>query len=129
MGKNSFPSSKRLDQRGVQQALRKGRRKQGQVFEIRSISAAEEKTRGARLAISVPKRLLKSAVRRNRVKRLVREAFRHHSASARPLDMLIVFRAKPLALGAQEKKAYRMDIDALFAGVEAGFMTSRPHIA
>ena len=43
----------------------------------------------ARLAISVPKRLLKSAVDRNRFKRWVREAFRCHEIRALPVDLLI----------------------------------------
>ena len=43
----------------------------------------------ARFAISVPKRFLKSAVRRNQFKRLVREVFRHHEIRTLPVDMLI----------------------------------------
>ena len=48
----------------------------------------------ARFAISVPKRFLKSAVRRNQFKRLVREAFRHHEIRALPVDMLISLSSK-----------------------------------
>src|SRR5260221_13484810 len=43
----------------------------------------------ARIAISVPKRLLKSAVDRNQFKRWVREAFRRHEIRALRVDMLI----------------------------------------
>lgn len=43
----------------------------------------------ARIAISVPKRLLRFAVDRNRFKRWVREAFRHHEIRMLPVDMLI----------------------------------------
>ena len=49
---------------------------------------------GARFAISVPKRFLKSAVRRNQFKRLVREAFRHHEIRSLPVDMLISLASK-----------------------------------
>ncbi len=43
----------------------------------------------ARMAISVPKRLIKSAVDRNRFKRWVREAFRHHEIRVLPVDLLV----------------------------------------
>lgn len=45
--------------------------------------------RGARLAISVPKRLEKRAVSRNRIKRWVREAFRQHPIKTHPVDLLV----------------------------------------
>jgi len=129
MGKKTFPASKRLNQAGVQQTLRKGRRKHGLVFEIRRVfSGTEEKKDGARLAISVPKRLLKSAVRRNQVKRVVRESFRQHAIADRPLDMLVIFRSKPSTPTAKEKYTYRMDIDALFAGAEAEFFATHSSV-
>jgi ribonuclease P protein component len=124
MSKNTFPASRRLDQQGVQQTLRKGRRKHGLAFEIRQVSSeTEERKDGARLAISVPKRLLKSAVHRNQVKRVVRESFRQHAIAKRPLEILVIFRGKP-SLPGNEKKTYRMDIEALFTGAEAGFVAS-----
>ena len=43
----------------------------------------------ARMAISVPRRLLKLAVDRNRFKRWVREAFRHHEIRVLPVDLLV----------------------------------------
>ncbi len=56
---------------------------------------AGEATRGntatspARLAISVPKRFVKSSVSRNYLKRQAREAFRQHRLRLLPVDMLI----------------------------------------
>lgn len=49
-----------------------------------------ENDRGqGRLAISVPKRILKRAVDRNRVKRVIKETFRQHQVRRAPVDMLV----------------------------------------
>jgi ribonuclease P protein component len=47
-----------------------------------------------RIAIAVPKRILKSAVDRNYVKRVVREHFRQDGVRLSPVDMLITLRSK-----------------------------------
>ena len=46
----------------------------------------------ARLAIAVPKRIVKSAVDRNRVKRAIREQFRQHEIRSSPVDILVTLR-------------------------------------
>jgi ribonuclease P protein component len=43
----------------------------------------------ARLAIAVPRRVCPRAVDRNRVKRLVRETFRHEQRRLRGLDLVV----------------------------------------
>lgn len=51
------------------------------VFPLRAVYASEPAEEGVeplRIMVSVPKRFFKRAVKRNRVKRQVREAFRHH---------------------------------------------------
>ena len=58
----------------------------------------------SRMAVSVPKRLFKHAVDRNRIKRLVREAYRLNkgrclqtlAASGRQADMLFLFMGKEM---------------------------------
>ena len=42
-----------------------------------------------RIAIAIPKRMLKFAVDRNRVKRVIREQFRQHQVRACPVDVLV----------------------------------------
>ena len=46
-----------------------------------------------RIAITVPKRVLKSAVDRNLVKRAIREEFRQNTARALPVDLLVMLRS------------------------------------
>ena len=46
--------------------------------------------RGARLGLVVPKRVLKRAVDRNRVKRQIREAFRLARPTLPPWDIVVV---------------------------------------
>ena len=52
----------------------------------------------ARLGLAISKRIIKTAVGRNRVKRLVRESFRHHQQALSGLDIVVMGRdGAPLA--------------------------------
>lgn len=94
----------RLQQYGVGMVLKEGRsvRANGTTRAFISIKLLSRAAEGraflpggavnlshARMAISVPKRLLKLAVDRNRFKRWVREAFRHHEIRVLPVDLLV----------------------------------------
>jgi len=46
----------------------------------------------ARLGLAISKRIIKTAVGRNRVKRLVRESFRQHQQSLMGLDIVVLSR-------------------------------------
>ena len=48
-----------------------------------------------RIAIAVPKRILKRAVDRNKVKRVIREQFRQDGARKLPVDILFTLQSKP----------------------------------
>ncbi|MBP6103674.1 MAG: ribonuclease P protein component [Gammaproteobacteria bacterium] len=47
---------------------------------------------GARLGVIVAKRIMKHAVDRNRVRRLIRESFRHHQQALSGLDIVVLVR-------------------------------------
>lgn len=110
-----YPSRKRLDKAGVLAVLQQGRRLKREDFEVRMLIVQAGKPAGdSKLAISVPKQLLKSSVARNRIKRLVREAFRLHCVAAEPLHMLVNYRARADGRRSAIRRALRMELASLF---------------
>ncbi len=73
---------------------------------------------GVRLAIAVPKRLLKKAVERNLVKRWIREALRQHTARKVPIDVLLTLIAKVNLKLAGERARVRQQINDLLLTVD-----------
>ena len=57
-----------------------------------SVYAARRPTGGARLGITVSRRVSTKAVRRNRLKRRVRESFRYHKQPLAGLDLVVIAR-------------------------------------
>jgi ribonuclease P protein component len=49
----------------------------------------------ARLGLAVPKRVLKRATDRARVKRLIRESFRHHRSELPAVDVVVTLKTQP----------------------------------
>lgn len=124
-----FPASKRLNEGGVKAVLLKGRRSQGQHFELRQTPKTHDgEASGARLAISVPKRLLRLAVERNRIKRLVRDAFRLDRIASQPLDLLVVYRSKVSPRSASMRDTLRADLGSLFAKVASRNAANQPNV-
>jgi len=58
----------------------------------------------ARLGLAISKKLCKLAVGRNRLKRVVRESFRHHCAELAGLDVVVLNR--PAAMRAGNKALF-----------------------
>ncbi len=91
-----FPRRARLDEFAVKALLKSGRRLAsappiiGVRYDTRAAKGA-----GACIAIAVPKRILKRAVDRNYVKRVVRERFRQHLLANVPVHLLVSLQAKP----------------------------------
>ncbi len=86
----SFPRSSRLIspsefQRVFQRGLHRRIQLIGLLARVRESIQPQ-----ARLGFAVSKRSLKRAVDRNRVKRLVRESFRHHKHLIPPVDIVIL---------------------------------------
>lgn len=80
-----------------------------------------------RIAISVPKRILKFAVDRNLVKRAIREEFRQNAARALPVDLLVMLRSPATRLPGerrihrQEQRQLRTTLAQLLSEVSRRF--------
>lgn len=61
-----------------------------------------------RLGIAVPKKQVKHAVRRNRIKRIIRNSFRQRSQTLPNCDLVVLCRASAI-----EDAALKRDIEAL----------------
>ncbi len=64
----------------------------------------------SRLGVALTRRLMRSSVGRNRMKRALREAFRRHPAKAAGLDLVVMFRAPFLPA---EERAVVAEVKAL----------------
>lgn len=71
----------------------------------------------SRLGVALTRRLARSAVARNRVKRIVREVFRHHAVKSAGLDCVVTLR-EPFDRSASE--ALRRDVERLFGAIPKG---------
>lgn len=58
-----------------------------------SAEVASNEGDGARLGLAVSRRVSKKAVRRNRIKRIARESFRHARAGLPAVDILLIARS------------------------------------
>jgi len=58
-----------------------------------SVLARQNGQEIARLGLAVPKRQIKTAVSRNRIKRLIRESFRYNQTRLAGLDIVVLVRA------------------------------------
>ena len=59
----------------------------------------------ARLGVVASKRVLPSAVKRNNIKRTVREIFRHHSIKASKLDLVVMVRSAQIHLRTESRQS------------------------
>lgn len=78
-------------------------------------SGVREKYPQSRIAIAVPKRLLKLAVSRNAVKRWIREAFRLHAMRQNAVDILVTLELKLNPKSTAERQAAQYELQRLFA--------------
>ena len=107
---SSFPPNARLRASAQFQAVfAVGRRLSGQYFRLHA--QLPEAAAAARLGVTVSKRVDKTAVGRNRIKRQTRECFRQLKSQLPPGDYVVL--AKPEAAKA-ESAALRRELLSLF---------------
>jgi len=82
-------SERLLHSEDYRTAIAKRCRSEDQLF---TVFAARRPTGGARLGITVSRRVSTKAVRRNRLKRRVRESFRYHKQPLAGLDLVVIAR-------------------------------------
>ena len=116
-----LPRIKRLHKAGVERVLSRGRRIQCRSFDIQFVGAGRLPGVGARFAISAPKKLLPTAVARNRVKRLVREVFRACEAGGLEYDVLIRYRLKDDCRTESSRLRVRMELRQLLVKLASTF--------
>jgi ribonuclease P protein component len=78
--------------------LKSGRRKTDALFTLVSLPGSGP---DARLGIAVSRKVSKSAVERNRIKRVVRDNFRHRRAGLPAMDIVVM--ARPAAAQAERR--------------------------
>lgn len=82
---------------------------------------------GGRIAIAVSKRLLKRAIDRNIVKRVIREEFRQNALRTLPVDLLVTLRATASVrsgehpMGKRQRRQLQSTLRQLFSDVSLRF--------
>lgn len=96
--RNTFPKQERLCGKAqISRLLAKGRH--GSVSGLRYLFVADSESDVNRIMISVPKKLFKRAVKRNLLKRRIRESWRkqkHSLAVAGGMDILFIYPSKEI---------------------------------
>ncbi len=88
VGDQRFPRSARLTKATqYQQVFRQARRSSDRFFTILYRPSNQPR---ARLGLAVSKKRLKRATDRNRIKRLIRESFRHNQQQLAGLDLVVM---------------------------------------
>lgn len=83
------------DPRAYERVFAEAQRSRDRYF---TVLARSGESGAARLGLAVSRRVDKRAVQRNRLKRLIRESFRHNKQRVAGLDLVVI--ARPAAAGA-----------------------------
>lgn len=118
---NTLPKTERLcGKTGISLLLAKG--KHGNVPGIRYLFLKETGREQNRIMVSVPKKLFKRAVKRNLIKRRIRESYRrqkHNLTIERGLDVLFMYSTKEILSYGQIYEAISRIIDKINAESKA----------
>ena len=99
-------SERLLHSEDFRRTIAKRCRSEDQLF---TVYAAKRETGDARLGITVSRRVSTKAVRRNRLKRRVRESFRYHKQPLAGLDLVVIARK-------EANKTGRLKVDQSLLG-------------
>lgn len=110
MGAFRFPRAARMLKPGDFARLRGAGRRIGSRYFSAEYRTTDDTA--ARVGLAVSRRVSKLAVQRNRLKRLVRESFRHRRAAFAPLDVLVIARSAAVVIPGPELLA---DLDLLWS--------------
>jgi ribonuclease P protein component len=113
--RNNFPFDVKSRLRSsieFKRVFRLGKKLHGPIFRFIYIKNQED---CARVGLAIPKKIVRTAVIRNRLKRLVRESFRHYQAAIKGYDVVVIAIQKPDRL---KKQCLRKQLDFLWHQVE-----------
>ena len=88
----AFPAARRLRRKSEFDAARAGGRRFGNGFFAVTV-ISNDKT-GPRLGLAVALRVTRTAVERNRIRRIIRESFRRHQQALPGVDLVVSARAR-----------------------------------
>lgn len=92
MAIENFPKSERIvSQKLIDELFTSGQSHSLTAFPLRAVYMVKHHAQATQILISVPKRQLRHAVDRNRVKRQLREAYRHQKALLAGHSLAIAF--------------------------------------
>jgi ribonuclease P protein component len=109
----TFPRAARLLTKAFDEVFRAGQSAGSHFFRV---LVRPSPSSAARLGITVPKRVMKHAHDRNRIKRLVRETFRQQRAALPAIDLVVLARG---TIAAADNAAIRKDIVKILARAAA----------
>ncbi|MEJ2240010.1 MAG: ribonuclease P protein component [Gemmatimonadales bacterium] len=84
--------------RDFERVFKRAQRSSGKAL---TVLARRSGRRSARLGLAIPRRQIRRAVERNRIKRLIRESFRYHQPLLRGLDIVVIGRSALLGKDTQ----------------------------
>ncbi len=117
---HGFPRSARLLTAGDYSQVFKQNKRYSDNFW--TILVRREDSRPTRLGLAIAKKRAKRAVDRNKLKRVVREAFRYQQSTLAGLEMVVMNRDAATKASTAE---LRVSIDALFVKMRAGLPRQR----
>lgn len=101
-GRGLGRSERLTDPSAYERVFARAQRSRDRYFTV--LARQGEETPQARLGLAVSRRVDKRAVQRNRLKRLIRESFRHNKQRVAGLDLVVI--ARPAAAAADNRTLF-----------------------